>query len=223
MSGTTQNWSIPTTAAEHFQQSEKRLGWEERRPTVRKASDLLGPGYAPYAVPLADPNSEEAGFNGLWHLPVGAPNSPDDTKNWLGQTIATAADGGVQVFWTYETGDAPHVEMMRSFQIGGGTRFYTPWQDMAGGGGGGPSGVQAGVKNLDPVTTSVPVSGSVVFATPFAAPPIIVTGVVDGTTSSRELQTTHDAVTVNGFTLWFTNRTNASARDCTWMATPATQ
>ncbi len=220
MSGQSQNWTIPTDALGVMQAQEKRLQTEERRPRITKASELLGPGYAPYAVPLDDPNNENAAFNGLWHLPVGAPNSPDDTKNWLGHTIATALDGGVQVFWTYETADAPHSEMMRSFQIAGGTRFYTDWQE-AGGGVEEPTTspvVQTGEKSITPTTIGEWKSATVVFDETFSVVPQVVTDLSSSTTSSATIETRHSDVTVNGCLVWLRQTTNLTPRTVEWIA-----
>lgn len=137
MSGQTQNWTIPTDARAVMQATEKRLATEERRPRITKASDLLGPGLAPYAVENANLDGEVAAFNGFWYVPVGALGSPDDTLNWMAQTIATAGGGGVQVAWTYQNADAPHQTVMRGFEWGPGlvTRFYSNWQSSGGGDG----------------------------------------------------------------------------------------
>lgn len=130
-----QNWPIVTDASGHFQQTEKRLGMEERRPRINKASDLLGPLAGPSAVLLNDTlNSDKLAFNGLFIVPPGAPESPDPAVWWIGQSIAQDGIGGVQVLWTFRLGDAPHREMMRGWETlpgTGGLRVYSPWQSLA--------------------------------------------------------------------------------------------
>lgn len=136
-SGQTQNWTIPTDAFGAMQAQEKRLSHEERRPRITKASDLMGPGLAAQAVTLEDLTSDTASFNGFWYVPTGAVGSPDDTKEWMGFTIANRTDGGVQVLWTFNNADAPHATMQRGFDyaVSGGTRFYSVWAAAGGSGG----------------------------------------------------------------------------------------
>lgn len=135
-----QNWVVPTDALEFFSQQNRRIGQEERRPSVRKASDLLGPGIAPYAVPLTDFNSDMAAFNGLFIAEPSTPyanNGPDNTKWWVGQTVADQFNGGWQMFSTFQPGDlvgARHTIMVRSFSLApdSNARFYSDWQPLGG-------------------------------------------------------------------------------------------
>lgn len=128
-----QNWAIPQNAEEYFSQQSKRQGQEERRPLIRKASDLLGPGIAPFAVTIDDLDGDIAAFNGFFIVPPGTPNSPDDTTWWIGQTIAGETGGGTQMFSTFQSADAPHVVMLRGFVIAPDSpaRFYSPWQQIS--------------------------------------------------------------------------------------------
>lgn len=136
-----QNWVIPTNALEFFSQQDRRIGQEERRPSIRKASDLLGPGIAPYAVPLTDFNSDMAAFNGFFIAEPSTPDlngGPDNTKWWVGQTIADQFNGGWQMFSTFQAADAVdgrHMLKVRSFALApdSNTRFYSAWQDIGGG------------------------------------------------------------------------------------------
>lgn len=137
MSGS-QNWLIPTTAEEFFSHQNRRIGQEERRPSVRKASDILGPGIAPFATPVDDMDGDTAAFNGFWILEPGAGNTPDITKWWVGQTIADQFNGGTQMLSTFRPDDAvggQHLLMMRSFSIAPDSpaRFYSAWQRVGGG------------------------------------------------------------------------------------------
>lgn len=135
-----QNWVVPTDALEFFSQQNRRIGQEERRPSVRKASDLLGPGIAPYAVPLTDFNSDMAAFNGLFIAEPSTPyanNGPDNTKWWVGQTVADQFNGGWQMFSTFQPADlvgGRHTIMVRSFSLApdSNARFYSDWQILGG-------------------------------------------------------------------------------------------
>lgn len=125
-----QDWPIAQGAADFLGQQSKRLGQEERRPQVRKASDLLGPGFAPFAVTIDDLNGDVAAFNGMFIVPPGTPGSPDSAKWWVGETIADDVTGGTQRFSTFRTLDAPHTTMMRGFSYAPDSpmRFYSAWQ-----------------------------------------------------------------------------------------------
>lgn len=129
-----QNWSTVTDAEGHFQQTEKRLGMQERRPKINKASDLLGPLSGPSAVLLDDSlSSPLLGFNGLFIVPPDTVDSPDDTKWWIGQSIAQDGVGGIQVLRTFRPADAPQVSKMRGWETvagSGGLRAYSDWQDI---------------------------------------------------------------------------------------------
>lgn len=116
---------------------EKRLRHEERRPSVRKAADLLGPGLGPHAVTIDDLDGDVAAFNAIVFAPIGTTNSPDPAKDWIGEVIATAAEGGRQTLSTFRAADSPHETWVRAFNYIPGTtvRVYTPW--VQGGGSGG--------------------------------------------------------------------------------------
>lgn len=108
MSGTPTNWSVVDNAEDWFRQQEKRGMHEARRPRVTSASDLLGPGFAPFAVPLLDWNAPETNFNGFFFSEPGAANSPDNTKTWIGLVIVTPTGHGLQQVWSHDTsGSAP--------------------------------------------------------------------------------------------------------------------
>jgi hypothetical protein len=131
-----QNWVIATNALEYLSQQNRRIGQEERRPSISKASDLLGPGIAPFAVTTDDLDGDIAAFNGLWLIEPGALGGPDDTKYWIGQTIADQFTGGWQMFSTFKPTDAiggEHTVMMRTFSVAPDSpaRFYSAWQQVA--------------------------------------------------------------------------------------------
>lgn len=136
MGASDNNWTVPTDLGTYLDQQARRQGQEERRPQIRKASDLLGPGFAPFAVPVDDLDDDVAAFNGLFITAPGAANTPDITKWWVGETIATQANGGTQTFSTFRALDAPHITMMRGFEVApdSSQRFYSAWQEMGGGG-----------------------------------------------------------------------------------------
>lgn len=126
------NRGIATDAAGFFQEQDKRLAMEERRSRVTKAADIMGPLLGPYAVPLDDSlNSDLLVFNGFFIVPPGTPESPDDTKWWMGESIASTTTGGVQILRTFQPADYPHTHMMRGWEpVPGGGRAYSDWQSI---------------------------------------------------------------------------------------------
>lgn len=131
MSGA-QGWRIPTDANDLSKRTEKRLMREERRPQISKASDLLGPGAAPYAVQEFDWNSDESAFTGVFFSsPVdGQNNSPDDSKFWIGETFGTGGGFGFQRLtevYTSPPGPITPNVRIRHFFSPAGARVYTPW------------------------------------------------------------------------------------------------
>jgi len=75
---------------------EKRILHEERRPNIRTASDLMGPGLSPYSVLINDWNAAETAFNGFFHTDVGALNTPGSDRMWMGTSQATSDGYGLQ-------------------------------------------------------------------------------------------------------------------------------
>jgi hypothetical protein len=135
------NWAIDIDASDWMRSLEKRVLHEERRPSVRSAADLLGPGFAPYAVLTADWNSEEAARQGFWWSEVGALNSPDSAKSWIGCVTVNVDGSGNQEVMENGPGSPP-LRRVRTFRMQGGIRVYSAWGDLAGGAAGpvGPTG-----------------------------------------------------------------------------------
>lgn len=131
-----QAWPTATSMEDWMIQQEKRVLHEERRPVISTASDLMGPGLAPYAVPLSDWNGEEATFNGIWfsEADTGVLNSPDPTRPWIGVSYGTVDGAGYQQAWDRSD---PVVSYTRTFETVGVTPTYTDWVLLATGGGGG--------------------------------------------------------------------------------------
>lgn len=130
------NWRIEQGFEDHLRGQTKRVDFEQRKPTVRKASDLLGPLLGPSSSVFEDSLNGDiaAGFNGMFIVPPGTPNSPDIAK-WFVAEVINSALGGVQVLRTFKPGDAPHQSYMRGWELTAGTRAYSDWQDIGAGGG----------------------------------------------------------------------------------------
>lgn len=107
-----ENWPIITDAGDYFGQEKKKVSLEQRRPQIRKASDLVGPGIAATAVRITDFNDTLATYNGFFSAKAGALNAPNGTHDFVGYTVADSEFGGMQVFRSM-TSAAQFVRMMR--------------------------------------------------------------------------------------------------------------
>lgn len=104
---------------------EKRVLHEERRPQVRTASDILGPGIAPYCVRIEDWNTDETYFNGFFYSEPGAFNTPKSERYWMGANLATEPGFGLQRVSEY-FGDTTDVAWPRQVWV---RKFWTASPD----------------------------------------------------------------------------------------------
>jgi len=123
------NWPIVTDADGYLRGQEKRLLRQERRPMVKQASDILGPGIAPYAVQISHWNTDEATFNGVFWTEPGDTGAPDLTHWWIGQTEASSDGFGIQQVLSFrESGTWPPLTYRRQFyDPGNGNITYSQW------------------------------------------------------------------------------------------------
>lgn len=127
------NHPEPESMGEWMNQRVKREMHEARRPVIRRASDLLGPGFGPYAIEVRDWNSEETTFNGFYFSEPGALHSPDFDLIWLGLCIGTPIGHGVQQLFSHAiSGDVPPERYIRSFHTHGTeTPIFSAWTELA--------------------------------------------------------------------------------------------
>lgn len=132
--GGANSWRVQITGEDYLRQQEKRLLHEERRPIIRQASDLLGPGAGPYAIMLQDWNAPEANFVGVfWSEANNVVNSPDDTLYWMGRTMGTSEGFGIQQVWEHRDDADPdgHIRsFIRRFYAPGGAAQYSSWVEV---------------------------------------------------------------------------------------------
>lgn len=147
--GSQKNWRYGIDADDWMRFNEKRLMHEERRPVIREASDLLGPGFAKFAVRTFDWNGVDLKSNGMWYsVAAQTKNSPDDLAHWMGITEGNKNGDGMQTVYEYKhvSDSTPIRVYTRRFFTSGGVTNYGTWKDTGGGGGGGgaPSGPAGG-------------------------------------------------------------------------------
>ena len=148
--GGSNGWPANITFKDWMRDIEKRVLNEERRPIIRAAADLMGPGAGPYAIETTDWNADETTFNGWFYSRPGALNSPDSALYWIGTTEGIADGNGYELVRQYDpatgedvTGDS-YVRFFYTLPATG-QRQYTDWKLSSGGGGGGaPNGPAGG-------------------------------------------------------------------------------
>jgi hypothetical protein len=99
-----QNWRTEVDAGDYFGHQQKKLAMADRRPVIRKASDLVGPGIGATAVRLTNFNDLLATYNGYYSADVGASSAPNITDAFVGFVSSDAELGGVQQFTSLADG-----------------------------------------------------------------------------------------------------------------------
>jgi len=101
-------------------------------PSIRTASDLMGPGLGPRSVWINDWNAAETAFNGFFHSDPNALNSPRVDGYWMGTSQATSEGFGLQTVTEYRGGTTdiswPGGTYIRKFFTPpGGQRQFSAW------------------------------------------------------------------------------------------------
>ena len=144
--GGSNGWRTNISAQDWMRDMEKRVLNEERRPIIRNSTDLMGPGFAPYAVETRDWSADETAFNGMFYSRPGSLNSPDSSLYWIGTTEGTPDGNGFELVRQYDpaTGAASTTSQVRFFTTLSGQRTYSNWTVTGGASGGPPSGPAGG-------------------------------------------------------------------------------
>lgn len=98
------NWRADVDAGTYFLHEKKQSQIANRRPTIRKASDLVGPGIQSTAVRLADFNDRLATYNGFFASEPGGSNAPNAEDSFVGLVVVDSLLGGWQQFRSLDTG-----------------------------------------------------------------------------------------------------------------------
>lgn len=99
-----QDWRTEVTAPDYFGNQKKQQNIDNRRPVVRTAADLVGPGIGSSAVRITDYNDLLATFNGYYSSAAGALSAPNVTDAFVGHVVMDDQLGGRQVFTSMATG-----------------------------------------------------------------------------------------------------------------------
>lgn len=130
---TPKDWRPSIDADDFFRNMEKRMSITERQPNIRKASDLVGPGIASYAIRLLDWNSQSARHNGFW-ITQDAANGPVDELGGPLMGITVASETGEVVQVAFAQGNGPMRMYSRQVTAPGGIApDFQPWQAVFGG------------------------------------------------------------------------------------------
>jgi len=131
MANPSSSWPVSQDLSQYVGDNERRVAALERRTRIPKASQILGPGIAPWAVRLFDWNDDTTLYNGIFYSELGALNSPNSTKRWIGTSYATAEGSGVQEVVEFGDGVTAPEEWRRLFAASpGSTRVFGAWEHL---------------------------------------------------------------------------------------------
>jgi hypothetical protein len=119
---------IEINGGDYFGHQKKKLQIADRRPVIRKAADLVGPGINANTVQITSYNDLLATYNGFFSSEAGASFAPNETDQFAGFTISDAALGGTQTFTSLATGVSYRRTFTRS-PLDAGSIFWGDWTD----------------------------------------------------------------------------------------------
>lgn len=99
-----QNWRTEVDAQDYFGHQRKQLSLADRRPVIRRPSDLVGPGIAQSALRVEDLNDPLATYNGYFSIASGGLNAPTGSGAHVGFVSSDVELGGVQLFTNLSSG-----------------------------------------------------------------------------------------------------------------------
>lgn len=125
------NWRTDVNSSDYFGQQKKTLAVADRRPVIRKPSDLVGPGIAATAVRITDFNDLLATYNGFFSAQGDAANRPSsvvDTDELVGYVVSDGDFGGEQVFTRLSDGSEFRRRFIRAPYAPESITFF-PWRE----------------------------------------------------------------------------------------------
>lgn len=127
-----QGWRTPVDAYDYLSHKQKQNDLADRRPVIRKAADLVGPGIGSQAVALADFNDLLATYNGYYAGVTAAANAPTNSEGYVGFTVMDANQGGVQTF-TGMTSGRTYRRLFRRNPSDLDSIFFDAWKEVGAG------------------------------------------------------------------------------------------
>lgn len=121
-----EGWRREIDAHDYLLHRQKRQDIESRRPNIRRASDLVGPGINALAVHVDNWNDALATFNGYFSGDDGAAHEPRGGEGVVGFTCSDGYYGGFQTVTGMDTG----IVSTRTFQrnpADAETILFDPW------------------------------------------------------------------------------------------------
>lgn len=141
------------TGLDTVREMSRAISNQERRPQIRQAKDLLGPGFGATATELLDWNSSTARFNGFW-FSVDALNGPTLTGRYLGLTVASSSGEVTQLAISHDLGTLTgnRIYSRRLHTQDSQAAAYSPWEQVHPS----PSGVPSGAVVFIATTAALP-------------------------------------------------------------------
>ena len=99
-----QSWRTEVDAGDYFLHQKKQLSLADRRPVIRRSSDLVGPNIGAAATRITDFNDLLATYNGFCSAAPGAAGAPNSTDAYIGYVVMDDELGGEQVFRSLVSG-----------------------------------------------------------------------------------------------------------------------
>lgn len=128
-----ENWRTEVDASDYFGNRQKKLNVADRRPVIRRASDLVGPGIDVNSLRVDNLNNPLATYNGFYSYKsvadVGNPTAdtdsgaPTDGDDYVGTISSDAEIGGIQTFTNITT----EVVYQRVFRRSPGDASFIYW------------------------------------------------------------------------------------------------
>ncbi len=107
-----ENWKIITQPEDYFSQARRKLAVSDRRPVIKRASDIVGPAINFYSRRIDSLTAPIALFNGYYFAETGAFDAPTSSEPYAVHTIQDSEIGGTQVAIGIDT----NVEWRRTFR-----------------------------------------------------------------------------------------------------------
>jgi hypothetical protein len=204
-----QNWRTDVNAEDYFVQQKKQLMLADRRPVIRRASDLVGPGIGGNAIQVSNFNDPLLTFNGYFSYAFVdeatsiIDSAPNFTDSFVGFVTQDAELGGTQIFYSLNTTATWKRVFMRN-PMDAASIFFGPWVHEA-------EVVLSGIHTFNNVLSGTDRS-YVISLTGFPIPPVLPVVTVSSnysTTSVDSIGVSASSISASGFRIRVRNGTGS--------------